>query len=88
MALNSKYRAMSITTLEALRSSFLLQIKQIEAVGQSHGISGRSHSGASLETITRELTDVESAITFLNNPANAGNIGWSSRYGAVNRCSE
>lgn len=88
MALNSKYRAMSSETLAALRSSFLLQIKQIEAVGQSHGISGRSHGAATLATLTQELTDVESAINFLANPANAGNIGWSSRYGAVRPYSE
>jgi hypothetical protein len=80
MPLNSKYRFLSLEELEALRSSTLLQIKQIEAVGQSHSINGRAQSAASLQVLTEQLADIASAMDWLRSSANRGNKGYTSRY--------
>lgn len=86
MALDTKYRVMSLETLEALKGSMLLQIKNIEGAGQSHSLNGRSTSQASLDTLLNKLGDIEAAIAWKKDPANAGNNGYTSRFTDFSRC--
>jgi len=82
--LDTSYRSMSLETLNALRTSCLMQLKNIEAVGQSHSLNGRSTSLASSAEIADRLASVESAIAWKNTVANNGNKGYASRYSSSN----
>ena len=81
---DTSYRSMSVETLEALRTSFLLQLKAIEATGQSHSASGRQTALATLGTLTQSLVNVESALAWKRNQANSGNAGYASRFASFN----
>lgn len=80
MALDSRLRSMSLSTLQALRLSILTQLKAVEGTGQTHSASGRQTALADFEKLTNRLADIESAIEWKSNPANAGNNGFASRY--------
>lgn len=84
MALDSRLRSMSLATLQALRLSILTQLKAVEGTGQTHSANGRQTNLADFEKLTNRLADIESAIEWKSDPANAGNNGYASRYSSFN----
>lgn len=83
---DTSYRSMSIGALEALRTSFLTQLKAVEGVGQSHSMSGRQTTLPEIDKLTRSLANVESALEWKRNAANAGNNGYARRFASFNNC--
>lgn len=75
---------MSLATLTALRLSILTQLKAVEGTGQSHSASARQTTMADFEKLTNRLADIEAAIEWKGNPANAGNNGFASRFADFN----
>lgn len=83
---DTSYRSMSVTTLEALRASVLLQLKNVEGVGETHSANGRQTSLPKLADLSQLLVNYESALDWKRNQANRGNNGYASRYASFNNC--
>lgn len=84
--LDTSYRSMSVATLEALRLSFLTQLKAVEGVGQAHSANGRQTTLPDIDKLTQKLVNVESALEWKANPANAGSNGYARRFASFRRC--
>lgn len=84
--LDTSYRTWPAADLAVLRSSILLQIKQIEGVGQSHSLNGRNASMADFDKLTNKLANVNAAIDWQANLSNSGNKGYASRYASFGNC--
>lgn len=83
---DTSYRSMSLETLEALRVSLLTQIKAVEGVGQTHSVSGRQTALPNFDSLFAKLANVESALAWKRNSANAGNNGFASRHSSFRSC--
>jgi len=75
---------MSLETLNALKSSALIQLKTVEGTGQSHSANARQTALVDYEKLVNRLADIEAAIAWKSNAANAGNNGFASRYACFN----
>lgn len=80
IAVDTSYRNWSLATLNAVRLSVITQLAAIGGTGQSHSANGRQTTLTSFDTLTQTLTNIESAIAWKSNPANAGNNGFASRF--------
>lgn len=87
-ALDSRFRAMTLPTLTALRLSMITQIAAVQGTGQSHSLNGRQTALPDLDKLIGRLADIDAAIAFKSNPANAGNNGYASRYASFNVCGQ
>lgn len=85
--LDTSYRTWPAADLAVLRSSILLQIKQIEGVGQSHSLNGRSAQMADFDKLTNKLASVNAAIDWQATLVDRGNKGYASRFASFSRCS-
>lgn len=83
---DTSYRLWSAATLTAMRLSILTQLKAVEGTGQSHALNGRQTSLADFDKLTQKLTNIEAALDWKANSANAGNNGYASRYSSFNNC--
>lgn len=83
-AVDTSYRAWSIETLTAVRLSLLQQIKGVEGMGQSHSANGRQTALPDLEKLVTQLNNIENALAWKRNAANAGNNGFASRFADFN----
>lgn len=83
---DTSYRDWPLADLQAVRTSVLLQIKNIEGVGQNHSLNGRNTALADFEKLTDRLTSINAAIAWKANQANRGNNGYASRYASFNGC--
>lgn len=84
--LDTSYRLWSVETLNAVRSSVLLQMKAIEGVGQSHSVNGRQTTLADHDKLVQKLTNIEAALSWKATAANSGNAGYASRYSSFSGC--
>ncbi len=75
--INTSYERMRLTTLQALESTMLIVIKQVEGTGQSHSLNGRSVSRASLPAAIQDLASIQAAI---DNKEKGINPGPQSRF--------
>jgi len=80
MPIDTRYRLYPAETIAALIASTLTQIKQIEGVGQSHSINGRSTSQATLRDLHDTLANLYAAQKFQSSSEDAGNAGYVSRF--------
>lgn len=86
MPLDSRLRSMSLETLTALRLSALTQLKAVEATGQSHSANARQTALADYEKLMNRIADIEAAIAWKSDPANAGNNGYARRFASFGPC--
>lgn len=84
--IDTSYRSWSVETLNAVRASILVQLKNIEGTGQSHSISGRQTALPDIDKLTQKLTNIESALRFKETAANNGNNGYASRFSSFGGC--
>lgn len=82
--LDTSYRTWPAEDLAALRSSTLVQLSNVQGVGQSHALNGKNTQLADYQKLTQTLANVNAAIKFQSNLANAGNSGYTSRYVSFN----
>lgn len=82
--IDTRYRFYSDEELQALKTSALLIIKTVETVGQSHGISGRSHTAADYDKAKETVANINAAIQYNSDIANAGWKGAAIRYTNMN----
>lgn len=83
-AVDTSYRSWGIDTLQAARTSVLIQMKAVEGVGQSHSANGRQTALPDFDKLFEKLNNIENAIAWKLNPANRGNNGFASRTAAFN----
>lgn len=77
---DTSYRMWALATLEAVRLSIITQLGAVQGTGQSHSANGRQTTLVDFDVLTQKLTNIEAAIAWKANPANAGNNGYASRY--------
>ena len=78
--IDTSYRTWPLADLEALKSSTLIQLKNIEGAGQSFNGAGRSTSQASYSELKNTLASINAALDYIRQRANNGNKGFASRY--------
>lgn len=83
---DTSYRTWPAADLVAMRTSVLIELKQIEGVGQSHAMNGRNVSMPDFNALTEKLSSINAAIAWQANLANSGNKGYASRYASFTSC--
>lgn len=84
--LDTSYRLWNVETLNAVRSSVLLQLKAVEGVGQSHAANGRQTTLPDHDKLVQKLANIEAALRWKETAANGGNAGYASRYSSFSGC--
>ena len=83
-SVDTAYRSWPLAALEAVRDSTLLQLKNIEGMGQSSSGQGRQTAHADYATLHENLTNIYAALEWKAANPNGGNAGYQSRYASFN----